>query len=128
MPFETLSGAPPEGPCPALITPNRAAGSLGITKDAVVRSPEEARACLDCYIQALPGRDALFQEYLTGTGYGIGLIGNPDHDLEALPALEVDFSGLPAGLNPIFYPCIQGHAGLPLLDRHRLPAGRRDRR
>lgn len=101
MPFDTLAGPPPEGPYPALIKPNRADGSLGITKDAVVRSPEEAHAYLDWYIEALPGRDALFQEYLTGTEYGVGLIGNPDDDLEALPALEVDFSGLPEGLNPI---------------------------
>lgn len=100
MPFETLAGPPPDGPYPALIKPNRADGSLGITKDAVVRSPEEARAYLDWYIEAIPGRDALFQEYLTGTEYGVGLIGNTD-DLEALPALEVDYSGLPEGLNPI---------------------------
>ena len=101
LPFETLAGPPPDGPYPALIKPNRADGSLGITKDAVVRSPEEARAYLDWYIEAVPGRDALFQEYLTGTEYGVGLIGNSDEDLEALPALEVDYSGLPAGLNPI---------------------------
>lgn len=101
LPFETLAGPPPDGPYPALIKPNRADGSLGITKDAVVRSPEEARAYLDWYVEAVPGRDALFQEYLTGTEYGAGLIGNTDDDLEALPALEVDFSGLPEGLNPI---------------------------
>lgn len=100
MPFETLKGPPPDGPYPALIKPNRADGSLGITKDAVVRSPEEARAYLDWYIEAIPGRDALFQEYLTGTEYGIGLIGNDD-DIEALPALEVDYSGLPSDCNPI---------------------------
>jgi D-alanine-D-alanine ligase len=100
LPFETLAGAPPDGPYPALIKPNRADGSLGITKDAVVRSPEEARAYLDWYMDAVPARDALFQEYLTGTEYSIGLIGN-DSDLEPLPALEVDFSGLPDGLNPI---------------------------
>lgn len=100
LPFETLTAPPPDGPYPALIKPNRADGSLGITKDAVVRSPEEARAYLDWYVDAVPGRDALFQEYLTGTEYGVGLIGNGDH-LEALPLLEVDFSGLPEGLNPI---------------------------
>lgn len=101
LPFETLAGLPPDGPYPALIKPNRADGSLGITKDAVVRSPEEARAYLDWYIEAIPGRDALFQEYLTGTEYGVGLIGNTDDDLEALPPLEVDYSDLPEGLNPI---------------------------
>lgn len=93
--------APPPGPYPALIKPNRADGSLGITKDAVVRSPEEARAYLEWFQKALPGRDALVQEYLNGAEYGIGLLGNPGDEFTALPALEVDFSGLPAGLNPI---------------------------
>ncbi len=91
----------PPGPYPALIKPNRADGSLGITKDAVVHSPEEARAYLQWFQQALPGRDALVQEYLSGAEYGIGLIGNSADELIALPALEVDFSGLPEGLNPI---------------------------
>jgi D-alanine-D-alanine ligase len=43
----------------------------------------------------------LFQEYLPGPEYGVGLIGNPDDELTALPPLEVDFSQLPRGLNPI---------------------------
>ncbi len=49
----------------------------------------------------LPGRALLVQEYLPGPEYGIGLLGNPDSELIALPALEVDYSRLPAGLNPI---------------------------
>jgi D-alanine-D-alanine ligase len=43
----------------------------------------------------------LVQEYLPGPEYGVGLIGNPEHELVALPALEVDFSHLPFGLDPI---------------------------
>jgi D-alanine-D-alanine ligase len=86
---------------PALIKPNAADGSVGITKDAVVRNAGEARAYLEWLRQALPGVDALYQEYLPGPEYGIGLIGNPEGTLTALPPLEVDFSRLPAGLNPI---------------------------
>lgn len=86
---------------PALIKPNTADGSVGITKDAVVRNDGEARAYLGWLRQALPGQDALIQEYLPGPEYGVGLIGNPDGGLTALPPLEVDFSRLPAGLNPI---------------------------
>jgi D-alanine-D-alanine ligase len=41
------------------------------------------------------------QEYLPGPEYGVGLIGNPEGELRALPPLEVDFSALPAGLAPI---------------------------
>jgi D-alanine-D-alanine ligase len=86
---------------PALIKPNQADGSVGITKDSVVRTRAEAQAYLDWLRGELPGRAVLIQEYLPGPEYGVGLIGNPEHELVALPAIEVDFSRLPAGLDPI---------------------------
>ena len=86
---------------PALIKPNAADGSVGIHKDAVVRNRREAIAYLEWLRATLPGHDALMQEYLPGPEYGLGLIGNPETALTALPALEVDFSRLPAGLEPI---------------------------
>ncbi|MDR4484607.1 MAG: hypothetical protein R3B95_15580 [Nitrospirales bacterium] len=86
---------------PALIKPNAADGSVGITKDAVVRSPEEARPYLDWLRSALPGRDALMQEYLPGSEYGIGVIGNPETDFCILAPLEVDFLRFPEGFDPI---------------------------
>ncbi len=86
---------------PALIKPNAADGSVGITKDSVVRNRAQALDYLGWLRATLPGRDALIQEYLPGPEYGIGVIGNPDTGLRMLPALEVDFSRLPAGLNPI---------------------------
>jgi D-alanine-D-alanine ligase len=86
---------------PALIKPNQADGSVGIRQDAVVRSRAEADAYVAWVRGELPGRALLVQEYLPGPEYGIGLIGNPETELTALPALEVDFSRLPEGLNPI---------------------------
>lgn len=86
---------------PALIKPNQADGSVGITKDAVVHDAAEARAYLSWMRRELPGRAALIQEYLPGAEYGVALIGNPEDDLTALPLLEVDYSRLPKGLNPI---------------------------
>ena len=86
---------------PALIKPNAADGSVGITKDAVVRDADAARRYLDYLARDLPGRDVLWQEYLTGPEYGMGLIGNPAAGLRVLPPLEVDFSGLPDGCEPI---------------------------
>ncbi len=86
---------------PALIKPNRGDGSVGITKDAVVRDEREVRAYLAWIRSELPGADVLYQEYLPGPEYGIGLIGNPHTALRVLPPLEVDFSALPDGLNPI---------------------------
>ena len=86
---------------PCLIKPNRADGSVGITKDAVVRDKAAARDYIAWMRKTLPGSDALIQEYLPGPEYGVGLVGNPEAGLRAFPPLEVDFSGLPAGLNPI---------------------------
>jgi D-alanine-D-alanine ligase len=86
---------------PALIKPNTADGSVGITKDAVVHDARQARDYLAWLRRTLPGQNALIQEYLPGPEYGVGLIGNPDDGLTALPPLEVDFSKLPEGLNPI---------------------------
>jgi D-alanine-D-alanine ligase len=86
---------------PALIKPNQADGSVGITKDAVVRSAAEAERYVAWLRRELPGRALLVQEYLPGPEYGIGLIGNPGSRLKALPPLEVDFTRLPSGLPPI---------------------------
>jgi D-alanine-D-alanine ligase len=86
---------------PALIKPNQADGSVGIRQDAVVRSRAEAEAYIAWVRRELPGRALLLQEYLPGSEYGIGLIGNPETELVTLPVLEVDYSRLPPGLNPI---------------------------
>src|SRR5918994_361808 len=82
---------------PVLIKPNQGDGSVGITKDAVVRSAAEAERYIAWLRRELPGRAILVQEYLPGPEYGVGLVGNPG-SLEALPVLEVDFSGLPSSL------------------------------
>lgn len=86
---------------PALIKPNTADGSVGITRDAIVNDRHEAGEYLAWLASDLPGRDVLIQEYLPGTEYGLGIIGNPDNDFHVLPMLEVDFSALPAGYAPI---------------------------
>ena len=86
---------------PALIKPNHADGSVGITKDAVVRDRGEALAYIAFLRDLLPDRATLVQEYLPGPEYGMGLVGNPQTGITALPPLEVDFSALPAGLAPI---------------------------
>jgi D-alanine-D-alanine ligase len=83
---------------PALIKPNRADGSVGITAGSVVNDAESAIAYLNHLRKTLPGRDALIQEYLTGTEYSMGLIGNPGLGFTVLPPLEVDYAGLDPAL------------------------------
>lgn len=86
---------------PALLKPNRGDGSVGITKDAVVRNRHEAISYLDFLREELPASDILWQEYLPGSEYGIGLVGNPGTSIRCFPPLEVDFSKLPRNANPI---------------------------
>jgi D-alanine-D-alanine ligase len=86
---------------PALIKPNYGDSSIGITQEAVVDSWEEAINYLGKLREQMPGRPILIQEFLTGTEYSVGIIGNPGMAPRALPALEVDYSRLDRNLPPL---------------------------
>ena len=79
---------------PALIKPNFGDSSIGIGRDAVVHSWEEAIACLGRLREQLPFCPILIQEFLTGPEYSIGIVGNPGQGYRVLPPLEVDYSRL----------------------------------
>ncbi len=83
---------------PAMIKPNQGDSSIGITKNAVVRTPEQAIDYIAELREILPGRPLLVQEYLEGAEYSVGIVGNPGFDYHVLPILEVDYEGLEAGL------------------------------
>ncbi|MBN2021701.1 MAG: methyltransferase domain-containing protein [Pirellulales bacterium] len=83
---------------PALVKPNYGDSSLGITKDAVVHTPEQLIQYLDKLRNELPGRPVLIQEFLSGAEYSVGIVGNPGSGYHVLPVLEVDYSGLDEGL------------------------------
>src|SRR5580704_13847748 len=86
---------------PALIKPNYGDSSIGITKDAVVHSWEEAIAYLGRLREQLPGCPILLQEFLTGPEYSVGIVGNPGLSYRVLPPLEVDYSRLDPALPPL---------------------------
>jgi len=86
---------------PALLKPNQGDSSEGITKDAVVNNEKALLDYLDRLRADFPKRGVLVQEFLTGAEYSVGLIGNPDHGLRALPVLEVDYSRLDPNLPKI---------------------------
>jgi len=86
---------------PALLKPNTGDSSQGITKDAVVSNEKALLDYLDRLRVEFPRRSVLVQEYLTGPEYTVGLIGNPDQGLRALPILEVDFTRLDSNLPKI---------------------------
>jgi D-alanine-D-alanine ligase len=83
---------------PALIKPNYGDSSIGITKDAVVHTWEEAITRLGHLREQMPGCPILIQEFLTGPEYSIGIIGNPGQGYRVLPPLEVDYSRLDPAL------------------------------
>lgn len=86
---------------PALIKPNNSGGSFGITDSCVVHDATEAEAYLRWLTDKLQPPEAVIQDFLTGSEFTVGLIGNPDHGFTVLPPLEVDYSNLPAGLPPV---------------------------
>jgi D-alanine-D-alanine ligase len=83
---------------PAILKPNYGDSSQGITKDAVVHNKSALIDYLEKLRVEFPKRPILVQEYLTGAEYSVGLIGNPDQGLRALPILEVDYSRLDPSL------------------------------
>ena len=97
-----VRGCAPDVPLPvgfpALIKPNVGDGSVGITRESVVHGEHEARSRLAQLRDEWPGCDGLVQEFLDGPEYAIGLVGNPEAGFTVLPALQVDYGNLDAGL------------------------------
>ena len=79
---------------PAILKPNQGDSSQGITKESVVTNEKALLDYLDRLRAEFPKRGVLVQEFLTEAEYSVGLVGNPDQGLRALPILEVDYSRL----------------------------------
>ncbi|HUW60392.1 MAG TPA: methyltransferase domain-containing protein [Candidatus Bathyarchaeia archaeon] len=86
---------------PALLKPNYGDSSVGITKDAVVHTTEELINYLEVLREQFRGCPLLVQEFLPGSEYSVGIVGNPGLSYHILPLLEVDYSGLDADLPEI---------------------------
>ncbi len=86
---------------PAILKPNYGDSSEGITRLAVVHDETLLLTYLDSLRTQFPDRPVLVQEFLTGREYSVGLIGNPENGLSALPVLEVDYSQLDGDLPQI---------------------------
>lgn len=91
---DDLAATIPSGVFPALIKPNFGDSSMGITRDAVAHTWEEAISYLSRLREQLPGCPILIQEFLTGPEYSVGIVGNPGASWRVLPILEVDYSRL----------------------------------
>lgn len=87
---------PAWGRFPAFVKPALGDSSVGIDATSVVHSALELHAAVD---DRREYGNVLVQEYLTGTEFSVGVIGNGEH-LIMLPVLEVDYSRL-GNLPPI---------------------------
>lgn len=91
---------PPIPEFPAMIKPNFGDNSIGITQHAVIQNKNEMIEYINVLNAQMPEVPLLIQEYLQGSEYSIGIIGNPGN-YQVLPLLEVDYSQLPPKLPKI---------------------------
>jgi len=85
---------------PLLVKPPLEGSSKGITDSSLVRNPAELQ-CELTRIRSNYGQQALVEEFLCGREFTVALLGNGAR-LRVLPVVEIDFSTLPAGANPIY--------------------------
>jgi D-alanine-D-alanine ligase len=80
---------------PLIVKPLRMDASIGIDAKAIVSSEKDAIKRV-AHIHEKIGDSALVEEYVDGREFHVGVIGN--REPVALPAVEIDFSGLPEGV------------------------------
>lgn len=74
---------------PAIVKPAFEHCSFGVTREAVVRSPEELRQRIEYVLEAFD-QPALVEEFIDGREFHVTVIGNGS--LHILPPAEMDFS------------------------------------
>jgi D-alanine-D-alanine ligase len=85
---------------PPIVKPLYEGSSKGIRDDSIVRTPEELRRKVRAVVEDY-AQPALVEEYLEGREFTVALLGNGE-SLKALPPVEINYSALPAGVNPIY--------------------------
>lgn len=85
---------------PLLVKPKDEGSSRGIRNDSLVYNYEELKNVVERNLQHY-NPPIMINEYIEGTEVTVGVLGN-GKDIEVLPVLEIDFSGLPEGVNKIY--------------------------
>ncbi len=85
---------------PVIVKPLYEGSSKGITNDSLVFDPlafgPKVASLVENYSQP-----ALVEEYIDGREFTVALLGN-GADLKVLPIVEINYSSLPEGVNPIY--------------------------
>ncbi|HVX41660.1 MAG TPA: ATP-grasp domain-containing protein [Gemmatimonadaceae bacterium] len=80
---------------PMIVKPPQEDGSIGIEAHSLVRDVKGLLERIDA-LQSEFGQPVLVEEFVDGREFYVGVLGN--ENAEALPIMELDFSGLPADL------------------------------
>jgi D-alanine-D-alanine ligase len=78
---------------PAFIKPVKGDNSLGITVNSIVHNSHDLKSYM-AELESMGIYDVLVQEYLQGTEYGVGVLGNLETGFHFFPILEVDYANI----------------------------------
>ena len=87
-------------PFPLIVKPLYEGSSKGIRNNSVVNGEDELKERV-AWVIAEYRQPALIEEFLEGREFTVAMIGNSE-DLKMLPVVEINYSSLPAGVNPIY--------------------------
>jgi D-alanine-D-alanine ligase len=87
-------------PFPLFVKPKHEGTGMGIANGSLVTDPAQLRHQVEWIVQKYR-QPALVETYIEGRELTCGVIGN-NGDLRVLPILEVDFSGYPTSLVPVY--------------------------
>ena len=84
---------------PVIVKPNFGDSSFGITQRSVAYSVEQlVNAIVEIREKFGYEKPVLVEEFLTGTDFTVGIIGNPPESYTVLPIIQEDYSALPPEL------------------------------
>jgi D-alanine-D-alanine ligase len=83
-----------------MVKPSMEGSAKGISKDSVVQGKENIKIAIK-KIEEEFNQPAVAEEFIEGKELSVGLIGN-GNEVEILPILEIDFSGLPEGMEKFY--------------------------
>ena len=85
---------------PLIVKPLYEGSSKGIRNNSIVSDKSELKERVEWIIREYK-QPALAEEFLNGREFTVAMVGNGS-DLRVLPIVEINYSSLPAGVNPIY--------------------------
>ncbi|WP_029918501.1 D-alanine--D-alanine ligase family protein [Pelobacter seleniigenes] len=96
----SLAELPEQLTYPLIVKPCLEGSSKGVTDKALVYDRQQLAAQVE-WVNTTYQQSALVEEFLPGREFTVAMIGN-GQDIQILPIVEIDFTSLPGGVNPIY--------------------------